>query len=44
MIWGVHLKPLVDTPCWVGKEVRKGFVEGLDRVVDVILESEEGVN
>jgi hypothetical protein len=32
------VEPLVGTPGWVGYEVRKGFMEGLNRVIDVLLE------
>ena len=41
MIRRRDLEPLVDAPGWVNDEVRKGFMEGLDRIVDVLLKDEE---
>ena len=37
------VEPLVDAAGWISDEVRKGLVEGLNRVVD-ILEDKERVN
>ena len=35
------LEPLVDASGWVSDEVREGFMEGPNRVIDVLLKDEE---
>jgi len=41
MMMGRDVKPLVGTPGRIGYEVRKGFMEGLNRKIDVIMEDKE---
>ena len=41
MVGTRDLEPLVNASVWVGDEVRKGFMEGPDRVIRVFLEDEE---
>ena len=35
------VKPWIDASGWVNNEVREGFMEGPNRVIDVLLKNEE---
>ena len=36
-----NMKPLVGTSDWVGDEVRKGFMEWSDRVIDILMKDKK---
>ena len=44
MIRGVDPEPWVGASGWIDDEVWEGLVEWSNRLVDVVLENEEGVN
>jgi hypothetical protein len=44
MVRRIYVKSLVGAPGWINDEVGEGFVEGSDRVINVLLEDEERVH
>jgi hypothetical protein len=36
-----EIKHLVGAPTWVDDEVREGFMEGPDKIIDILLENKE---